>query len=155
MIYSPCNYDIISVPSYAKHISSAAGGYHIEDISPVPTRNGYHWKKSCSFEQDFFLAPQVGLEPTPHTVRNIVVLLAWSASQYSLFLPARQSCFLSSCEHKTASQLTAECICRNTKSLVWVKFKCQKEKPLIWAVFLFGSFELNDTNQICLKTRFS
>ena len=35
-------HDIISVPSYAKHISSTAGGYHIEDISPVPARNGYH-----------------------------------------------------------------------------------------------------------------
>ncbi|MBQ4564892.1 MAG: hypothetical protein IJA48_00935, partial [Oscillospiraceae bacterium] len=29
-------HDIISVPSYAKHISSTAGGYHTEGISPVP-----------------------------------------------------------------------------------------------------------------------
>jgi len=35
------------------------------------------------------LAPPVGLEPTTPSVRNIVVLLAWSASQDSLFLPAQ------------------------------------------------------------------
>jgi len=35
------------------------------------------------------LAPQVGLEPTTHTVRNMVALLAWSASQFFLFLPAQ------------------------------------------------------------------
>ena len=81
MIYLPCKYDIISVPSYAKHISSTAGGYHIEDISPVPTRNGYHWKKSCSFEQDFFLAPPVGLEPT--TTRLTAACSAdWAKEEY-------------------------------------------------------------------------
>ena len=37
MIYLLRKYDIISVPSYAKRISSTAGGYHIEDISPVPS----------------------------------------------------------------------------------------------------------------------
>ena len=37
MIYLRCKYDIISVPSYAKHISSTAGGYHTKSISPVPT----------------------------------------------------------------------------------------------------------------------
>ena len=35
------------------------------------------------------VAPPVGLEPTTPSVRNIVVLLAWSASQDSLFLPAQ------------------------------------------------------------------
>ncbi|MGN0611399.1 MAG: hypothetical protein ACI4JI_06400 [Ruminiclostridium sp.] len=37
MIYLLCKYDIISVPSICRrHISSTEGGYHIEDISPVP-----------------------------------------------------------------------------------------------------------------------
>ena len=37
MIYLLCKYDIISVPfTCRRHISSAEGGYHIEDISPVP-----------------------------------------------------------------------------------------------------------------------
>ena len=35
------------------------------------------------------MAPPVGLEPTTLSVRNIVALLAWSASQCSLFLPAQ------------------------------------------------------------------
>lgn len=35
------------------------------------------------------LAPPVEIEPTTLSVRNIVVLLAWSASQDSLFLPAQ------------------------------------------------------------------
>ena len=47
-------------------------------------------KKSRSVERDF-LAPQVGLEPTTLSVRNIVALLAWSASQCSLFLPAQST----------------------------------------------------------------
>ena len=34
------------------------------------------------------MAHPVGLEPTTLSVRNIVALLAWSASQCSLFLPA-------------------------------------------------------------------
>jgi len=37
------------------------------------------------------MAPPVGLEPRTHTVRNIVALLAWSASQCSLFLPAQST----------------------------------------------------------------
>ena len=37
------------------------------------------------------LAPPVGLEPTTLSVRNIVALLAWSASQCSLFLPAQST----------------------------------------------------------------
>ncbi len=37
MIYLLCKYDIISVPFICRrHISSTEGGYHIEDISPVP-----------------------------------------------------------------------------------------------------------------------
>ena len=38
-----------------------------------------------------FLAPQTGLEPVTPSVRNIVVLLAWSASQYSVFFPDKSS----------------------------------------------------------------
>ena len=41
--------------------------------------------------QVLFLAPPVGLEPTTLSVRNIVALLAWSASQCSLFLPAQST----------------------------------------------------------------
>ena len=37
------------------------------------------------------MAPPVGLEPTTLSVRNIVALLAWSASQCSLFLPAQST----------------------------------------------------------------
>ena len=37
------------------------------------------------------MAPPVGLEPTTLSVRNIVALLAWSASQCSLFLPAQSN----------------------------------------------------------------
>ena len=37
------------------------------------------------------MAPPVGLEPTTLSVRNIVALLAWSASQRSLFLPAQST----------------------------------------------------------------
>ena len=37
------------------------------------------------------IAPPVGLEPTTLSVRNIVALLAWSASQCSLFLPAQST----------------------------------------------------------------
>ena len=37
------------------------------------------------------MAPLVGLEPTTLSVRNIVALLAWSASQRSLFLPAQST----------------------------------------------------------------
>ena len=37
------------------------------------------------------MAPPVGLEPTTLSVRNIVALLAWSASQCSLFLSARST----------------------------------------------------------------
>ena len=39
----------------------------------------------------FEMAPPVGLEPTTLSVRNIVALLAWSASQCSLFLPAQST----------------------------------------------------------------
>jgi len=46
------------------------------------------------------MAPQVGLEPTTLSVRNIVVLLAWGASQYSVFLPAQSNVF-----SRTASTL--------------------------------------------------
>ena len=50
MIYLRCKYDIISVPSYAKHISSTAGGYHTEGISPVPQgtdiiKKGLHFRE--------------------------------------------------------------------------------------------------------------
>ena len=41
--------------------------------------------------QVLFLAPPVGLEPTTLSVRNIVALLAWSATQCSLFLPAQST----------------------------------------------------------------
>ena len=37
------------------------------------------------------MAPPVGLEPTTLSFRNIVALLAWSASQCSLFLPAQST----------------------------------------------------------------
>ena len=37
------------------------------------------------------MAPPVGLEPTTLSVRNIVALLAWGASQCSLFLPAQST----------------------------------------------------------------
>jgi hypothetical protein len=37
------------------------------------------------------MAPPVGLEPTTLSVRNIVALLAWGASQRSLFLPAQST----------------------------------------------------------------
>ena len=37
------------------------------------------------------MAPPVGLEPTTLSVRNIVALLTWSASQCSLFLPAQST----------------------------------------------------------------
>ena len=37
------------------------------------------------------MAPPVGLEPTTLSVRNIVALLAWSASRCSLFLPAQST----------------------------------------------------------------
>lgn len=37
------------------------------------------------------MAPPVRLEPTTLSVRNIVALLAWSASQCSLFLPAQNT----------------------------------------------------------------
>jgi len=37
------------------------------------------------------MAPPAGLEPTTLSVRNIVALLAWSASQRSLFLPAQST----------------------------------------------------------------
>ena len=35
----------------------------------------------------YFMAPQIGLEPMTPSVRNIVALLAWSASHCSVFLP--------------------------------------------------------------------
>ena len=48
------------------------------------------------------MAPPVGLEPTTFSVRNIVALLAWSASQRSLFLPA----------HSTASSAAGSAVLR-------------------------------------------
>jgi hypothetical protein len=48
------------------------------------------------------MAPPVGLEPTTLSVRNIVALLAWSASQCSLFLPA----------HSTASSAAGSAVLR-------------------------------------------
>ena len=48
------------------------------------------------------IAPPVGLEPTTLSVRNIVALLAWSASQCSLFLPA----------HSTASSAAGSAVLR-------------------------------------------
>ena len=50
MIYLLRKHDIISVPSYAKHISSTAGGYHIEDISPVPQGTDIIEKRQVSVE---------------------------------------------------------------------------------------------------------
>ena len=43
-------HDIISVPSYAKHISSTAGGYHTEGISPVPQGTDIIEKRQVSVE---------------------------------------------------------------------------------------------------------
>jgi hypothetical protein len=48
------------------------------------------------------MAPPVGLEPTTLSIRNIVALLAWSASQCSLFLPA----------HSTASSAAGSAVLR-------------------------------------------
>ena len=48
------------------------------------------------------IAPPVGLEPTTLSVRNIVALLAWSASQCSVFLPA----------HSTASSAAGSAVLR-------------------------------------------
>ncbi len=46
-------HDIISVPLYAKHISSTAGGYHTEGISPVRA------KERISLKNDKFLSKLV------------------------------------------------------------------------------------------------
>ena len=61
-----------------------------QGISQIP-KGIYFVKKSTCNASAFFLAPPVGLEPTTLSVRNIVALLAWSASQCSLFLPARST----------------------------------------------------------------
>ena len=45
MIYSLCKYDMISVPEYAKRISSAKQISYPEGISSVTAGNGYHCKK--------------------------------------------------------------------------------------------------------------
>ena len=45
MIYLRCKYDIISVPSYAKRISSAKQISYPQGISSVTEGNGYHCKK--------------------------------------------------------------------------------------------------------------
>ena len=62
MIYLRCKYDIISVPSYAKHISSTAGGYHTEGISPVPIGTDII-KKPLYFRKEVFLGPTLKMEP--------------------------------------------------------------------------------------------
>ena len=46
MIYLLRKYDIISVPPYAKGVSSLKERYHIEDISPVPQGTDIIEKKS-------------------------------------------------------------------------------------------------------------
>ena len=43
-------------------LHSALAEYHCVAISLA--EGEYNWKNSCSFEQEFFLAPPVGLEPT-------------------------------------------------------------------------------------------
>ena len=49
--------------------------YHPPQVAIIPKvyhpfrRNGYHWKKSCSFEQDFFLELVAGLEPATCSLR--------------------------------------------------------------------------------------
>ena len=57
---------------------------------PVPRNLNFTVLPAESYASAF-LAPPVGLEPTTLSVRNIVALLAWSASQCSLFLPARST----------------------------------------------------------------
>ncbi len=65
MIYLLCKYDIISVPSYAKRISSLAERYHIEDISPVPKGTDIIEKndKFLSKLVVFFMELLTGVEP--------------------------------------------------------------------------------------------
>ena len=61
-------YDIISVPFIRRRrISSHEVRYHTESISPVPPRNGYHWKKHC-FRSAFFMARPEGFKPSANGI---------------------------------------------------------------------------------------
>jgi hypothetical protein len=84
----------------AQHLPLSAAGSGKRQASYQPrsgcfagkwVREQRRGKESTSPNGDVLsLAPQVGLEPTTHTVRNMVALLAWSASQFSLFLSTQR-----------------------------------------------------------------
>ena len=73
-ISTPWKYDIISVPSYAKRISSHDSAISYRRYITRPARNGYHWKKPpLSVDKSgFFLVPVAGLEPARYRYRWIL-----------------------------------------------------------------------------------
>ena len=109
MIYLLRRYDIISVPTYAKRISSAKQISYPEGISPVPQGTDIIVKKTSFVYQTkevFYMVQEMGLEPTrrlPHAPQTCLSTYSNTPAFLDAGLLYRVGAHLSTLFYKSAA----------------------------------------------------